>query len=313
MSKRIEKIAVVIPLFNKAPHVARAVESVLAQTVPPEEIIVVDDGSSDGGGDIVKTRYGSQVIVIRQHNQGVSAARNRGCAAVNAPYVAFLDADDEWRPNHLEELMDLMAACPDAVLLSTGHLIAREKRLYRPRSAFPDGWRGYVADFFGAYAKGLALVNSSTACVHKASLRAVGGFPVGMRRGEDIVTWCKLALYGAVAHAEVPTVVYQQEAINRTDRLKEADPPGSLRYLAELLDGNQLSPSMRPGVAKLFSRIAIFTAAGFAMNGDRAGVSALRRLAWRQKCVGLATAIALLGTVPPMALRWARRWRHHTV
>lgn len=303
-------ISVVIPLYNKASHIVRTLDSVLAQTVAPAEIIVVDDGSTDGGGEIVTSTYGSKVTLIRQTNQGVSAARNRGVEAVSTPYVAFLDADDEWRDNHLQTLKGLIEACPTAVLYSSAHLISREGRIYRPRSVFTEGWRGYVEDFFSAYAKDLSLVNSSTACVQVAAFKYIGGFPVGMIRGEDIVAWVKLALHGRVAHVEIPTAIYHQDAENRTDRLKETESPGSLQYLSKLLADDQLPSNVRASATKLFERISFFTAAGFAMRGDSLGLAAIRRLAWQHRHIRLTLAIMLLNSIPPTALRWARHWRH---
>ncbi|MHC5190567.1 MAG: glycosyltransferase family 2 protein, partial [Planctomycetota bacterium] len=83
------KISVVIPAYNAEKHIARAIDSVLAQTRPADEIIVVDDGSTDATAEVVRS-YGEKVIFIQQENAGVSVARNAGIEAASGDWIAFL-------------------------------------------------------------------------------------------------------------------------------------------------------------------------------------------------------------------------------
>ncbi len=98
-------ISAVIPAFNRRNHVSRAIDSALAQTVPADEIIVVDDGSTDGTAEVVESRYGSRVRVVRQANTGVAGARRRGIQEARGVWIAFLDSDDEWLPDRNSELL----------------------------------------------------------------------------------------------------------------------------------------------------------------------------------------------------------------
>lgn len=272
-------ISVVIPLYNKAGHISQALESVLEQTVKASEIIVVDDGSTDHGDIRVVPFIDRGVRLIRQQNQGVSAARNKGLKEAFCEYVAFLDADDYWLPNHIEKLTALLQKYPNAALYSTSHYIQHGGQLYLAKSALPADWAGEVTDFFRTYANGLSLVNSSTACVKRQDLLSNGGFPVGVKRGEDIIAWVGLALISGVAHAAVPTAVYNQDAENRSVALREQEPPGSLIYLAELLKNTKIDHSVSKSVGVLFDQIALMTSAGFYLAGDDKGARKIASLA----------------------------------
>jgi hypothetical protein len=115
-------ISVIVPLYNKERYIARAVDSVLAQTWPDYELLVIDDGSSDGGVRLLHERFhDSRLRVVSQANAGEGGARNRGIAEMRGSIAAFLDADDEWLPWHLADLAELAQSFPDAGLLATGY------------------------------------------------------------------------------------------------------------------------------------------------------------------------------------------------
>lgn len=97
-------VAVVIPLFDKAPLIHATLQSVLAQTLPPAEVIIVDDGSSDGSIDVIADLIGGPVRLVRQDNAGPGPARNRGTAEAHSEWIALIDGDDLWAPDHLATL-----------------------------------------------------------------------------------------------------------------------------------------------------------------------------------------------------------------
>src|SRR5690348_923784 len=102
------KVSVIVPVFNKAPFVSRAIESVLIQHFTDFELIVVDDGSTDYSIDIVSSYEDERIRIIRQCNRGPGAARNTGIKHAKGDFIAFLDADDEWLPNYLSESVRLL-------------------------------------------------------------------------------------------------------------------------------------------------------------------------------------------------------------
>ena len=304
-------ISVVIPLYNKALYIERALRSIQRQTYEPFEIIVVDDGSSDDGGSIVRKFEMKGLRLISQRNLGVSAARNRGMYEANADLVAFLDADDEWLPCHLDTLARLIAAFPDKGLYSTMHFVKEGKDIIAPASPFSDN-AGFcvVENFFASLAVGLSLVNSSTAVVSRTRALEVGGFPAGVRRGEDIILWARLFLLAGMAHAPIRTAIYHRDALNRSICLRENESPGSLLYLAELFSGKGLSRAYVESASQLFEKIAFFTAAGMKVSGDVGGLRAIRSLAKTVGSLRLRLGLAILEITPVAVLHRARRFRH---
>ena len=97
-----ELISVIIPTYNRAYCLPRAIDSVLAQSHPVEKICVIDDGSTDDTRQLLQSNY-PQVHYIRQENKGVSAARNEGIRKTKSQWIAFLDSDDEWLPQKIEK------------------------------------------------------------------------------------------------------------------------------------------------------------------------------------------------------------------
>jgi glycosyltransferase involved in cell wall biosynthesis len=105
-SPKYPSISVVIPTYNRAEKVCRAIESALAQTVRDLEIIVVDDGSSDDTALVLKSAFGDRIRYIPQPNQGASVARNRGIEEATGEWIAFLDSDDWWEAEKIQQQMD---------------------------------------------------------------------------------------------------------------------------------------------------------------------------------------------------------------
>ena len=117
------RFSVIIPLYNKAPYVGKALRSVLGQTFPEYELIVVNDGSKDDSLAVAEhVLEGSGATVISQENAGVSTARNNGVAASHGDYICFLDADDWWEPTFLEKMSQFIDEFTDAGIYGCGFL-----------------------------------------------------------------------------------------------------------------------------------------------------------------------------------------------
>jgi len=192
----VPAVSVVIPLYNKGPHIARALNSVLAQTFQDFEVIVVDDGSTDDGAEVARGFDDPRIRLIQQENQGVSAARNRGIEAARAELVAFLDADDEWLPGFLETIMRLRRKFPEAgayaTAVSTAHNGTIKRRRYR--SVPSPSWEGMITDYFRSQILGDSVIYSSSVAIPRDILQEMNGFVIGAKWGEDLDLWGRIAL-----------------------------------------------------------------------------------------------------------------------
>ena len=218
------EVSVVIPLFNKARFIRATLQSALAQSHAANEIIIVDDHSTDGGVAVIKELLGAvggtQVRLVRQANAGPGPARNRGIAEANSNWIAFLDADDLWQPNHLATLAEIAAQCPAAEVVA-----ARHERLVAAHSLpIPDD--SPVAarriDFFRETQKG-EIVQTSGLAVRRGTIVKAGGFGA-FYPGEDLDLWIRLALDHVIAVSARATALYVQHTGGLMDQLTESKP-----------------------------------------------------------------------------------------
>lgn len=195
-------ISVVIPAYNSARFLPRALDSVLAQTHPAQEIIVVDDGSQDDTAQVI-ARYGDRVRYVWQANAGPSAARNHGIALAQHPWIALLDGDDWWDPKKLELQALALAAKPNAGLCYTGLLFIDEVSGDSQTPAIPEPRQ--VLKVL-RYQNNLA---PSTIVARRADILAVGGFNKDLRGTEDWEMWVKLSRRFEFAFVPQPVTLYQ--------------------------------------------------------------------------------------------------------
>lgn len=215
-------ISIIIPLYNKGALVERALRSISSQdTSVRREVIVVDDGSTDGCVDIARRAVDYLGIddfhVISQPNLGVGAARNRGIAEARGEFVAFLDADDEWSPSHLRTLVELVGRYPGCSVFATNY-----------ENLMPDGRRvpndlrnipftsecGVIDRYFVMAAHSAPPLWTSAVMVRTEVIRAIGGFPINIKSGEDLLTWASLAVIGTIAYCRRPSAVYVRGCSN---------------------------------------------------------------------------------------------------
>lgn len=198
--------SVVIPLYNKENYINRAIESVLAQEYKKFELLVVDDGSTDNSIDKIKYVLDPRLKVIKQLNEGVGAARNKGVIESKYEWIAFLDADDSWSKEHLMELFNIINIFPKSRMVSTRVLqVYDSKKLPITNNASLSNIRSI--DYFYESSKEGSVIHSSSVAINKKAFKDVGGFS-NKKIGEDIEFWVKIALSYPVAISEKITAYY---------------------------------------------------------------------------------------------------------
>lgn len=272
-------VSVVIPLFNKAAYIRRAIASVLGQTVPADEIIVVDDGSTDGGAEVVKSFEDSRLRLISQENQGVGAARNRGISEAKGNLIAFLDADDVWKPRFLEVIHHLRRLFPQAGAYATAHEKITPDGIKHSLEfhALPSGLKqGLIANYFGATIaaflddKVLQPVWTSAVAVPKKVLEEIGGFPVGEVIAEDEDTWVRIALRYPIAWSEEYLATYHEDAANRAWGVKLLDKePRVCQTIREAIKSNLISPNILENAREYSAKFQVMTAGHCLLLGKR--------------------------------------------
>lgn len=284
------RVAVVIPLYNKGPYIARTLASVFGQTYggqprpgqtePSLEICVVDDGSTDQGAaivaDIMADRQAAgfdNLRLIQQPNQGPGAARNRGLVATTAPLVAFLDADDEWLPEFIAYTVAQLTAYPDCALCVTGQYRGPDRTSWLPRlqalGIRPGPWRLPQTLDPIQMKPTLDLLHSGALLVRRSVIEPFGGFYTNYcTYGEDIYLWLQVMLNYPIYRNPEPMVWYHTECSELGVWNRQHCPVWPM-----LLDPEPIRQSCpgdyRPLLEQYFAQYAILAARRLAQAGDR--------------------------------------------
>ena len=240
-------VSVVIPAYNAAKTIVRALESIDTQTESPREVIVVDDGSNDETCEIVEG-YGKRstdysLKLIRQENRGAGWARNTGIQSAISTYIAFLDADDEWLTTKLE--------------LSLHHLTTRDYSFVAHNGWIVDGGVQYINDcaarfreggdsFVALYRKG--YIDTCTVIAKREDILLVGGFDHTLSNAQDFELWLALAAAASAEFLVFDDVlskyhVMPESIMSRTDQRLACCLEIAERYIPELIN--------RPGIGYL--------------------------------------------------------------
>lgn len=216
-------ISVIIPLYNKEKDIRATIRSVLEQSFRNFELIVVNDGSTDGSADIVREEMldHSNILLIDQPNQGVSAARNRGIREAKGDYVALIDGDDIWEKDCLRELVQMTVDFPDAAMCGVNYAYIMGGGNYTTcQQGLPEGFRDYVKNYFASSHNDLFC--SSSVIVHRGKAISVGLFDEHIKIAEDLDLWYRIIYNYPVAFYNKALSYYNLNAFNRVEENRDA-------------------------------------------------------------------------------------------
>jgi len=197
-------ISIVIPLYNKEKQVSGTLESVFRQTFQDFEIVIVDDGSTDNSVAEILKIEDSRIRLFSQSNAGVSVARNKGIAEAKYDYIAFLDADDEWNPDYLQEQINLINNYPECSVFACAYDLrtykGELKHIQLNKMPF-SSQTGILTNYFEVASCSHPPLWTSAVAVKKDAILSIKGFPVGIKSGEDLLTWARLASKYSIAYS----------------------------------------------------------------------------------------------------------------
>lgn len=212
--------SIIIPLYNKANHIQDALKSVLAQSFQNFEILLVNDGSTDASLVNATSIDDARIKIFTIENKGVSNARNYGISKAASEVMVFLDADDSWKPNHLDSLKSLNEKFPDCGMWATAYeYIFDTKTISSDYYKIPktSKWSGIINDFFESSIVN-CIASSSSVMISKKVFDAVGGFNPIYNSGEDIDLWIRIALKYNIAFTSTVSVVINMTAENQATK-----------------------------------------------------------------------------------------------
>lgn len=260
------KFSVVIPCYNAEQWINQALQSIAEQTIPASEVIVVDDGSTDRSIECLR-RSPVPTKILRTPNLGPGGARNAGIAAATGDWVAFLDADDWWKPNHLERIQDLVGNSDDVLYLAAAeHYSISADRVVSMSDtgpfSEPTGQLDH-ATYFQLYRKHGILELSSLAA-RRSHLQAVGGFDEKASGAEDLELVLQVIHGQTWAYDPVPSSLYRcsnPASYSRTAHANEQRLTAKFRVFLKHRDHYQISQSIFMELGKTMMSKAI-------MSGD---------------------------------------------
>ncbi len=248
-------VSVIIPTYNRAELLPRAVESVLTQRHPACKLIIIDDGSTDGTGQYIDS-LGKDITPIRIPHSGVSRARNRGIAAASGDWIAFLDSDDYWLPKKLERQACYLQQHPEYRICHTDEIWIRNgTRINQGKKHTKrEGW-------FFLESLNLCLISPSSVVIHRSLFNDVGEFDESFEWVEDYDLWLRITSRYPVGYLDEKLVVKTGGHSDQLSSKKEGIERQRIRALEKIITEGALSGEYHKAAVRVYrEKCAIYLA-----------------------------------------------------
>jgi len=233
-------VSVILPVYNAAPYVKEAVQSILSQDHENFECIIIDDGSADASGDILRELAGkdTRIRLIQRENKGLIATLNEGLSLARAPFIARMDADDVSPPHRLTLQIERMMQEPDLAVLGGGIRYMDAAGCVGRAVAYPVGSKVDVALLWGA------PVAHPATMLRTEAARCAGGYPAAFPHAEDYAFWLHLREQGRIDNLSQTILHYRVHGQSMSHVHASVQRTSTLRAQALWLAGTQPSASL---------------------------------------------------------------------
>ena len=248
------KISVIIPTYNRKKTLARAIQSVINQSLSPFEILIIDDGSNDGTEEWVKENF-QNIKYIYQNNRGVSSARNIGIENANGDWVAFLDSDDEWLPNKLHEQVIAIESNPKIKFFHTNEIWIRNGvRVNQMKKHKKYG--GYIFE----KCLDICRVSPSSVLIQKEVFDNIGVFDESLRVCEDYDLWLRITSKYPVEFLDVPLIYKYGGHADQLSKVNDGIESYRIQSLEKIIKSGFLSDEQKvKAVNALVNKMKIYS------------------------------------------------------
>ncbi len=285
--KNIPKVSIILPTYNRGWILDEAVNSVLDQDYTNFELIVVDDGSTDDTRQILN-RYGDRITVIRQSNQGVSAARNAGIRLAAGDLIAFLDSDDQWLKGKLTRQVAFFKRYAEMLICQTEEIWIRNGVRVNPKKKHRK-----QAGMIFKQCLPLCLVSPSAVMIRKHLFDEVGMFDERLPACEDYDLWLRIAFRYPIGLIDEPLIIKRGGHMDQLSRSPELD---KYRILAlkKVIDGDVLDPDQLEAAVQMLKKKCTIYGKGCRKRGRQAQAEHYFALADAYSPLLFGTEICLL-------------------